>query len=134
MISCYFDYLIKVAGKDVQAMGTNTNAVYKVCSQAQSRNKKPINPNKPKSNSSFKSCRKESKYVGTSSASNSSTSKSGTPKNPCSGCGKNHWKVIARLRKLFAIHLVVRDILSPCVVTLSLIGLILSLMEMCIFF
>ena len=67
----------EVARKDVQAMGNDTNAVYKVCSHVQSNSTKSSTPNNPKRNSSSKSYRKESKHVSRSRASNSNTSKSG---------------------------------------------------------
>ena len=73
----------EVAQKDVQAMGNNPNAVYKVRSQ----------PNTTKSNSSnYQKGKASSSGYFKSATSSQNSSKPSTPKNPCSGCGKNHWK------------------------------------------
>ena len=80
----------EVAQKDVQAMGNNSNAVYKVKSHTQSNaTNKSSTPIYQKSNAKSKGYSKNNSAFANSSP---KASKASTPKNPCSGCGRNHWK------------------------------------------
>ena len=75
----------EAAQKDVHAMGNSTgNAVYKV------RTKPHVSNNAKE----FSSAKGKSNNKNSSSVSKSSTAstKSRLPDNPCSGCGKRHWK------------------------------------------